>query len=115
MNVQPRHVRAAYAMLRELPPFDRWRLPRAEEIKFEITLEPSVHAEYQSMRRHVIRVNADTHTTLEQLLASVAHEMVHLRQELRGLLPAKGDGHNAAFRRMRKTVCHSLGFDVQSF
>lgn len=113
--VTPKRIAASYAFLRDCHPFCRWNLPAAAQLRFEI-LRSKDHAEYDpGERRHVIRVNALTHITLEQLLASTAHEMVHLRQELIGRLPAVKDGHNADFRRMAKQVCHSLGFNVQTF
>jgi hypothetical protein len=115
MNVTPAHIKAAYTLLRALPPFKRWRLPPPEALRFTLLTDVHAHAEFAAGRRHCISINADTHITLLQLTESVAHEMIHLRQELRGWLSVRGDGHNAHFRRMRKQVCHALGFDVQKF
>lgn len=113
--VTPQRIREAYSFLRECPPFSRWGLPDAAELRFEV-LHSRDHAEFDpTQRRHAIRVNPMTHLTLEQLFGSVAHEMVHLRQEMTGRYPVKRDAHNADFRRWAKQVCHSLGFDVQTF
>lgn len=113
--VTPRRIAAAYAFLRECHPFCRWSLPPADALRFEI-LRTRDHAEYvPGERRDVIRVNAQTHITLEQLFETVAHEMVHLRQEMVGRLPVAVDAHNADFRRMAKQVCSHLGFNVQNF
>lgn len=113
--VTPKQIGRTYAYLRECRPFVAWNLPEACAIRFEV-LQGRDHAEYQpGERRHIIRINDLTHNTLEQLFASTAHEMVHLRQELLGRLPATKDPHNREFRRMAATVCRHLGFDVQTF
>lgn len=113
--VTPARIRAAYAFLRECPPFRGWTLPEPHVMRFEL-LRSRDHAEYQpGERRHIIRINDLTHTTVEQLIASTAHEMCHLRQELLGRLPATKDPHNGEFRRMARQVCHHLGFNVQDF
>jgi hypothetical protein len=115
VNVTPAMVKLCYALLVKLPPFTRWKMPAPDAVKFYLLSDVASHAMYESERGHHISVNADTHITLEQLLATVAHEMVHLRQELIGRLPATRDPHNGAFRRAAKQVCQQLGFDVQAF
>lgn len=106
-------IRDAYLYLRTLPPFSRWALPPAGECNFGL-LHGSDHAEYLKDGKHWIRVNAATHITLMETLRTVAHEMCHLRQQLRnGVMPA--EPHNAEFRRLRKSVCAAMGWDLQSF
>lgn len=113
--VTPARMREAYAFLRGCRPFDGWKLPSASDVHFEV-LSGRDHAQYDpNYEKHVIRVNGMTHLTLEQLFASMSHEMIHLRQELTGRLPYQKDPHNADFRRMAKSVCHHLGFNVQAF
>jgi SprT-like family protein len=46
-----------------------------------------------------------------ELLAAMAHEMCHLRQEMTG---DRGH-HTAAFRRMAARVCRAHGFDLKTF
>ena len=45
------------------------------------------------------------------LLATLAHEMCYLRQEMIG---DRGH-HTAAFRRMAARVCRAHGFDIKTF
>jgi hypothetical protein len=115
MNVTPRNLQAIYDLLSVLPPFDKWRLPESSLVTFQL-LAGKDHAEYSvdDRDRLCIAVNPDTHITLNQLVESVAHEMVHLRQDMLDRLPAK-EPHNAEFRRWAKAVCVALGFDVQRF
>ena len=112
----PKRLRAVYTLLQQAPPFDRWGLPPPTEVKFEV-LSDEDHGEYSVDwdDRHYIAINADTHLTLHQVLESVAHEMIHLRQQMLGRFPGQKDAHNAEFRRLRRVVCRALGFDVQRF
>lgn len=44
----------------------------------------------------------------------MAHELIHLRQELTGTYSDRSE-HNRAFRRTAKHVCRVLGFDSTGF
>lgn len=114
MNVTPTVLRSAYAHLRTLRPFSRWNLPPADKVKFALHIGHD-HAQYTNLTIPYIEVNRDTHTTHQQILMSVAHEMCHLRQDLLGRLPFSKNPHNAQFRRMARTICHEFGWDVQVF
>jgi hypothetical protein len=115
--VTPKRVRAVYALLQHVPPFERWSLPPVGNIKFEILHGPDT-GEYSVdwNDRATIAVNADTNLSLAQMVETVAHEMVHLRQDQLGRLPeVRTEKHNAEFRRLARLVCRDLGFDVQRF
>jgi len=116
MNVTPAILSACYAHLRGLRPFSRWRLPEPEEVHFALHSGED-HATYQVTEdgSHIIKLNSLTHTTHSQIMMSVAHEMIHMRQELAGRLPFKNDGHNAEFRRLAWKVCKEFGWDAQVF
>ena len=115
LKVNEDRVRESYLYLRGLSPFSKWDLPPAGACEFGL-VRGSHHADYLKDGKHVIRVNPDTHIRLEDLLMSVAHEMVHQRQQLVGRLPRNPDrSHNAEFRRLAKQVCAELGFDLQKF
>jgi hypothetical protein len=114
MNVTPKVLKSAYSHLRELRPFNRWSLPEASGVSFGL-LNGMDHAIYMLDRKHRIEVNAHTHTTHTQILMSVAHEMIHLRQNELGRLPVTRNPHNADFRRMARQICAEFGWDVQIF
>ncbi len=114
MKVTVHLIRQCYTHLRELPPFDRWSLPTAERVEFGILVGKD-HAIYERDGPHRICVNDLTHTTHQQVMETVAHEMVHLRQELLGRLPLRKDPHNADFRRMARAICREFGWNVQTF
>lgn len=117
MLLNPERMRAVYAMLLEFPPFDRWTLPPPDEVEFELLADRD-HAEYNKDDddKISIAVNPDTHLTLQQIIESMAHEMVHVRQDQVGRLPDIAERHhNAEFRKLARLVCKTLGFDVQKF
>ncbi len=114
MKVNVHLIRQCYAHLRELPPFDRWALPSPDQVEFGILVGRD-HAVYHNDGMHRIAVNDLTHTTHEQVMQTVAHEMVHLHQELVGRLPFKKDPHNADFRRWARLICKEFGWNVQTF
>jgi predicted SprT family Zn-dependent metalloprotease len=59
----------------------------------------------------LIRVSEARNGHTATLLATMAHEMCHLRQEMLG---DRGH-HTARFRRMAERVCRVHGFDIKTF
>ena len=112
-----KQLRAIYTMLRAFHPFNRWGLPPSEKVRFYLLVDEDLaQFSLDDDGKMYIAINPDKHLTLQQAIESVAHEMVHMRQEMLERLsdnPAKH--HNADFRRMAKSVCRSLGFDIQRF
>lgn len=110
-------LRAAYALLRTLPPFNKWDLPDPKSVRFSRITDGSAMAEYCEEDDCVeISISPEFHTTLHQVLMSMAHEMVHIRQDQLGRLPLNpAKHHNAWWRKQAKIVCARLGFDVQTF
>ena len=116
--VNLRRARAVYTMLTELPPFDRWGYPPASQVKFFVVTKPNQHAGYNSTQagKHMIGINVDMHAHLLHFARSMAHEMVHMRQDMLGRRPVtKEEQHNREFRRMQRLICSRLGFDSETF
>ena len=59
----------------------------------------------------VIRVSEAKNGHTATLLATMAHEMCHLRQEMIG----DHGHHTTAFKRMAARVCRAHGFDLKTF
>ena len=81
-------------------------------IIFQGMQEPKMFADFGMENGiPVIRVSEAKNGFTTTLLASVAHEMCHLRQE------AIGDRshHGARFKRMAAQVCRAHGFDLKMF
>ena len=65
---------------------------------------------------HIIAVNPHLTLSLLLLIENVAHEMVHLKQDMKGRRPYKATKqHNKEFFRMVRLVCRDLGLDPQRF
>jgi len=108
VDITHQQVRAAYAFLRECPPFDGWGLPPAEALRFVTLKTRQWQGDYLDGR---IRLSVNKIATADRLLVVTAHEMVHLMQDLLG----EPDTHNARFRALAQEVCASLGFDPKEF
>jgi hypothetical protein len=113
MRLTPRHVRAAYQMFRHLPPFHRWNLP--ENISLGVN---SIRGEYgrylYENGKHRIEVSRYNVKCFSALAVTMAHEIIHLRQQLTNTCNDRSQ-HNLAFHRTARHVCRSLGFDSKGF
>lgn len=102
---------AAYELLRTTPPFTGWKLPDAGEIDFAVVRD---RATYGDCDGEMLRVSSSRHGHLQTLLATVAHEMIHLHQ-MRRRLETPNTQHNADFRKRATRVCRLHGFDPKVF
>lgn len=112
-------LRAVYTMLLAMPPFNRWRIPPADEVKFDIiSRRHKCYADYEFVDglTHHIRVSRRTNT-LPLLVAKMAHEMGHLRQDSNGPTPVVKPhfGHGPDFQLIADRICSQLGFDRIGF
>ena len=81
-------------------------------IIFQGMQEPKMFADFGMENGvPVIRVSEAKNGFTVTLLASVAHEMCHLRQERIG----DRSHHGAKFKRMAAQVCRAHGFDLKTF
>lgn len=115
LHITPAMMEAAYDYLRTTPPFRRWKLPDGDGIEFHVTrdtatwgdcLEPGAGRPDWRLRVSGALIG---HTST--LMALLAHEMVHMRQILRGQRPT----HGALFQRLAAQVCRHHGFDPKLF
>jgi hypothetical protein len=115
LPVTPNRLAGVYEMLRQFPPFCRWRLPASDEVGFHVAKTSRWHAAWWIKDGvHHIEVSAKKHAHLDSLVASMAHEMIHIRQKVAKTETANTE-HNAEFLRVSKRVCKALGFDYGQF
>lgn len=108
---------AAYDFLVTTPPFSRWKLPEAEDVKFSVTRDQRNFAQYKwDGKQHTIWISSRGVGHSETLLLYLAHEMVHMYLEEMGW-ESRGteDTHNAAFEKFAAQVCKHHGFDPKAF
>lgn len=112
MRLTKQHVRAAYDCFRKLPPYSRWGLP--EKISLGVNSNRKEYGRYlYHGGKHRIEVSRHNVKSFAALTITMAHELLHLRQQLTGT--CNRSQHNREFHRLAKHVCRSLGFDSTGF
>jgi hypothetical protein len=112
LRLTPDMLAVAYDFLRTTEPFRRWRLPESDELGFHVVRDTALSADF-GVREDMpyIRVSEANNGHTVTLLATLAHEMIHLRQHLTG----DREYHGPRFRRMAARVCAVHGFDPKIF
>lgn len=113
LHITPELVENVYELLRMTPPFNRWKLPHADEVKFHIIAPKRYYADHsvELNGTHLIRVSAASVMTLSVLTQVLAHEMIHLKQ---AMMKAR-DIHGKTFQKMAMQVCLVHHFDIGTF
>lgn len=114
LHLTPEMLAAAYDFLRTTRPFKGWRLPSSEEVAFKVTRDRNEYGHYQLRDAHTVALSSSLISQVGTLLFYLAHEMVHLKQEIDKRVTA-GTVHNADFRAKAKLVCRIHGWDYKSF
>ena len=109
MKLTPALLEATYNFLCETPPFRNWpALP--VEVGFIVVKDKKVRG-YQ--RGRVIGISEGCIGRVDALIATMAHEMIHLYQAEKKT--ATRAEHNAEFYRLAKIVCRHHGYDPLLF
>lgn len=119
LRLTPEMLEGAYEYLRVSPPFCRWNLPHADQVSFRVMGTRDRFGHFRGRHKKAsgddfseIAISAGMVRSTELLIATMAHEMIHLYQDETGT--ARGH-HNPAFRKLAKRVCAVHGFDFESF
>lgn len=116
MRLTPDLLASAYDLLRHTKPFEGWNLPEAEDIRFEVLRTRKLWGDCALMGdgRNRIRLSSTRHTRLTTVLATMAHEMIHLHLDRCGAKDSSD--HGVAFRQLRDKVCRvNPEFDPETF
>lgn len=114
LRLTPDLIAAGYDYVRESQPFKGWGLPESDEVGFAVVKDTTMYADFCLYKGEpLIRVSEKLHGHTVTLLATIAHECVHLYQYLHKL--DKGGEHNADFKRRAARVCQIHGFDPKTF
>jgi len=111
--ITPESIAALYDALRQFPPFKAWNLPESDAIEFHVIRTRKVYGTYHYGDDHAITVSESVVGFWDTLTQTVAHEMIHLHQSIRGT-QSKAE-HNTEFRRLAVQVCDAFGFDPRCF
>ena len=101
-------IKSVYVLLLQFPPFSRWNLPPPEKLTFYVVDYKTEWGEYHPVKM-TVRVSTENVSTFLSLLQAVAHECIHIRQDVSGRYPVK-KMHNADFKRYVKQVCKHFPF-----
>jgi hypothetical protein len=120
LHLTPELLEQAYEYLRQSPPFRGWNLPEPDLITFRVMGAKDRFGHFRG--RHVkakgargyseIAISAGMVRSTDLLMATMAHEMIHLYQDETG--SARGH-HNPQFRALAARVCAVHGFDYETF
>jgi len=114
LHLTPEILAGAYTFLRGTPPFNRWKLPPAHNLKFKVTGSKEVEGLYDDKNgKATPELHVSKHFVGKpwSLLETMAHEMVHVHLFAKGVRKH----HGPEFRRCAKRICDIHGFDPAKF
>lgn len=119
LHITPMLMELTYELLRASPPFNKWKLPHADDIAFRVTASTTEYGEFcfetvrKKQKHHTIGVSIVGVRSLDKLIETMAHEMCHLREFILG---ARSDVlHGKAFQKLADQVCARHGFKRGTF
>ena len=115
MDIMQENLQKAYDFLATCPPFSTWNLPDSDEVKFKVMRARDRYGDYHlnDKRQHVIRISARHVTSVRALMATMAHEMIHLHEKESGI--ERRSQRSEAFKLLAAKVCEVCGFHVDGF
>ena len=118
LHLTPDCLENAYEYLRTTLPFRRMNLPHADNLIFKVMGARDRFGHFRGRIKTTNELNEIgvsirvVHST-DLLMATMAHEMIHLFQHEVG--SCSRSDHNAEFERIAERVCRIHGFDRESF
>ena len=118
LHLTPEALENAYEYLRATLPFRRMHLPHADNLVFRVMGARDRFGHFKGRIKddsdlNEIGVSQRAVHSTDTLMATMAHEMIHLYQHEKGQC-TRGH-HNARFKRIATRVCRIHGFDPESF
>lgn len=114
MILTPTRLAAVYECLREFPPFDGWNLPSSLDVQFNVVKDKTLFGFYRRAGgQHEISISKACVGTYEVLARIMAHEMIHLAQNV--AKTSTSAAHNNDYHRRARLVCDQFLFDLKAF
>lgn len=107
-----KHIRAVYTALSCLPPFSKWKMPDEYRIDLTVSRSNRVFGHYDS-DPHAIAISCMQCKNFDDVIRTMAHEMVHLKLERDGD-PDHSD-HKGTWHEAVAEVCTYFGWDKETF
>lgn len=112
MRITPLDLLETYEYLSTLAPFNEWSLPGSSALDFVVNRSQQLQGEYDT-DPHTIKISSYFCTTWNDVIETVAHEMVHLACEKKGHY--NHADHDPQFRRLARKVCKAFGWKLEEF
>lgn len=110
LQLNPEMLAHAYEYLSCQPPFNAWNLPPSEDVKFSVNRKKDRFAYYQMIGGvHHIVFSSRFVGRHELLIATMAHEMIHVHQE-HSCINFRNP-HDSAFQKYADRICKIHEFD----
>jgi predicted SprT family Zn-dependent metalloprotease len=106
--VTDKTIKAMYSLLRQMPPFNMWKLPPASKIKFKVVHDLKFMGEMH-MKPYKMNIGLKHQEHFITILTTVAHEMIHLHLYLEGV--KSYNQHRKVFRTKAHQVGTIFGLD----
>lgn len=118
-------MRQTYELLAACPPFVDWNLPPSEDISFGRTHLKDLRGRYYAhayaghtkdaskIKKQLIRINPRYNRTMDDLLQTMAHEMIHLHEHRSGMMTQAQ--HSEAYLMIARDICKRYGWRSDSF
>jgi hypothetical protein len=118
LHLTPESLETAYEYLRATLPFRRMNLPHADNLVFRVMGARDRFGHFRGRIKtkpelNEIGVSIRAVKSTDLLMATMAHEMIHLYQHENG--SCSRSHHNSEFERIAARVCRIHGFDRESF
>lgn len=114
-HITPEMLEANYRFLLTTLPFRNWNLPHPDRIRFRVMVTKERYGHWNGTPEGdtvgELAVSIGMVVTTCGLTQTVAHEMVHIRQEAQGYR----DHHGPHFKRLGKLVCRRHSWDFDNF
>jgi hypothetical protein len=121
-HIQPDKMAAAYELVRVMEPFNQWAkeeggvdFPHSDEVEFRIVGDSRSWAWKQRKPdgSYILAYSDKAPTQVHYFVMYMAHEMIHLYQDMNGL--ENTWMHNSDFRARAEEVCAIHGYDLKMF
>jgi hypothetical protein len=111
-------LKASFDYLATTPPFSSWNLD-SDNVTFKVARDHYTAGWYLAKgrghrRKHLIAISTSCVSKTANLMAIMAHEMVHLHQEITGQT-TQNTAHNNAFKCEAESMCAIHGFDPRAY
>lgn len=120
LQLTPDMLVNAYEYLRDTLPFRRMNLPEGDQLLFRVIGAKDRLGYFRGRYRrgrsedfNEIAISGNEVSSTALLMATMAHEMIHLYQHESGTCPR--GFHNRKFRQIAARVCRLHGFQLEDF